>query len=166
LQPDSRKPLWSIGDYQSVADRWLFVSFFLIFLWPCLIVVGTVKWVVAFHSFRTVLLVGTQRCSRAALGGISSQDYSGGLPWRVIAALILLLNRLAGQETLSRNQIRRSSTGFRHRPTNERISRSLNWNRFNFSIDQKGKRNWETHDWCMPRIIYTQNSLMEHLSKK
>jgi hypothetical protein len=67
--------------------------FFSYSLWPCVIVVGTVKWVVAFHSFRTVLLVGTQRCSRAALGGISSQDYSGGLPWRVIAALILLLDR-------------------------------------------------------------------------
>lgn len=54
--------------------------------------------------------------ARCIGGGISSQDYSGGLPWRVIAALILLLDRLAGQETLSRNQIRRSSTGFRHRP--------------------------------------------------
>jgi hypothetical protein len=36
LQPDSRKPLWSIGDYQSVADWCLFVSFFLILFGPVL----------------------------------------------------------------------------------------------------------------------------------
>ncbi|EFX76239.1 hypothetical protein DAPPUDRAFT_249095 [Daphnia pulex] len=74
-------------------------------------IVGTVKWVVAFHSFRTVLLVGTQRCPRAALGG----DFVTRLLWRPSVACHCGSNSFVGPPRRPRDFVAKSDPPFVNR---------------------------------------------------
>lgn len=123
MQPDSRKPLWSIVDYQSVADCWSLSLFFsprLCCLWYRIeylytmsveMVVASLFLFVLFHTY-------TRFCSSALKGVRRFHNKTSGRPRIVVTCHCgsnSFVEPLAERgSTLSRNQIRRSSTGLRH----------------------------------------------------
>ena len=123
MQPDSRKPLWSIVDYQSVtATAGLSLSFSpLLSLVPYRIFIYNVRrnGCRLFVSVRFIPYLYTRFCSSALKGVRRFHNKTSGRPRIVVTCHCgsnSFVEPLVAERgsTLSRNQIRRSSTGFRH----------------------------------------------------